>query len=106
MRRGQGKLTTLIVYVDDIVVIDNYEVEVKRLNMKLAKEFEIKDLGQLRYFLGIQVAQSKSGIILSQQKYVLDLLKETGMLGCKPVVVPIDTNHRLKEDLDDRLIDA
>lgn len=93
VRRRQGKLTALIVYVDDIVVTSNDEVEVKRLKMKLAKEFEIKDLGKLRYFLGIEVVRYKRGIISSQRKYVLDLLKEIGMLGCKPAMVPIDPNH-------------
>lgn len=87
------------------MVTSNDEVEVKRLKMKLIKEFEIK-MGQLRYFLGIEVAWSNSGIIFSQWKYVLDLLKEIGMLRCKPAMVPIDPNHRLKEDLEDRLIDA
>jgi hypothetical protein len=55
----------------------------------------MKDLGQLKYFLGIEVARSKQGISLSQHKYVLDLLSETGMLACKPVETPIQMNHQL-----------
>ena len=47
----------------------------------MAREFEIKDLGTLKYFLGMEVACSKRVIVVSQQKYILDLLKETGMLG-------------------------
>jgi hypothetical protein len=49
----------------------------------------MKDLGGLKYFLGIEVARTKNGIYLSQQKYILDLLSETGMLKCKPVESPI-----------------
>jgi hypothetical protein len=45
----------------------------------------MKDLGQLRYFLGIEVARSKQGISLSQHKFVLDLLSEIEMLACKPI---------------------
>lgn len=45
----------------------------------------MKDLGQLRYFLGIEVSRSRKEIYLSQRKYVLDLLTKTGMLDCKPV---------------------
>ena len=55
----------------------------------------MKDLGQLKYFLGIEVARLKHGVLLSQRKYVLDLLTETGMLGCKPVETPMEMNHKL-----------
>jgi len=65
------------------------------LNENLRREFEIKDLGQLRYFLGIEVVRSPRGIVLSQRKYVLDLLDETGMLGCRSTTTPIEQNHKL-----------
>lgn len=55
----------------------------------------MKDLGQLKYFLGIEIARPKKGISLSQRKYVLDLLTEIGMLDCKPAETPIEMNHRL-----------
>lgn len=55
----------------------------------------MKDLGRLKYLLGIAVAYSKHGIFISQQKYVLDLLTEEGKLGCKPMETPIKQNHRL-----------
>ena len=55
----------------------------------------MKSLGQLRYFLSIEVARSAHEISMSQRKYVLDLLTETGMLTCKPASTPIDINHKL-----------
>ncbi|XP_070677787.1 uncharacterized mitochondrial protein AtMg00810-like [Malus domestica] len=55
----------------------------------------MKELGELKYFLGIEVARSKHGIFLPQRKYVLDLSAETGMLDCKHVDTPIEQNHRL-----------
>ena len=60
------------------------------LKKLLTKEFEIKDLGKLKYFLGIEVANLRNNIFISQQKYILDLLKETNMLECKPIDTPIE----------------
>ena len=65
------------------------------LKKTLAKEFEIKNLGNLRYFLGMEVARSREGISVSQRKYVLDLLTDCGMLGCKPADTPMDTINKL-----------
>ncbi|KAK3031554.1 hypothetical protein RJ639_035467 [Escallonia herrerae] len=92
-----GGVTPLIVYVDDIIVTGNDSDEKEALRKYLAKEFEIKDLGKLKYFLGIEVARSKEGIFVSRQKYVLDLLEETGKLGRRPLDTPIEPNHRLAE---------
>jgi hypothetical protein len=89
------RIVVLVVYVDDIIVTGDNEEEIKQLKKKLSQEFEVKDLGQLRYFLGIEIARSPKGIVLSQRKYVLDLLGETGMLGCRPASTPIDPNHKL-----------
>lgn len=105
-RIGGTHLTALIVYVDDIIVTDNYPVEISRLKLRLASEFEIEDLDSLRYFLGIKVARSTKGICISQRKYALDLLAETGMTAYKPFDTPIDANHRFTACMGERLIDA
>lgn len=73
----------------------NDRVEKEYLRDKLAAEFEIKELGKLKYFLGIEVAQSEKGFFISKQKYALDLLKETGMIGCKPCDTPIEPGQKL-----------
>ncbi|RVW86908.1 Retrovirus-related Pol polyprotein from transposon RE1 [Vitis vinifera] len=69
----------------------------KNQNLKkyLSEEFEVKDLGNLKYFLGMEVARSRKGIVVSQRKYIFDLLKETGMLGCKPIDTPMDSQKKL-----------
>ena len=73
VKYGQtGELAILIVYVDDIIITENDEQEIQNLKGKLASEFEIKDLENLRYFLGIEVARSSKGLILTQRKYILD----------------------------------
>ena len=74
-------MVILIVYVDDIVVTGDDLLGIRVLKEKMAQEFQIKDLRILKYFLGIEVARSKQGILISQRKYVMDLLKETRLLG-------------------------
>ena len=92
---GEGKITTLLIYVDDIIITGNDDIERLALREHLAQEFEIKDLGKLRYFLGIEVTYSKNSIFLSQMKYILDLLKETWKLNSKAASSPIDLNHKI-----------
>ncbi|KAK8950885.1 hypothetical protein KSP39_PZI004349 [Platanthera zijinensis] len=81
-RRG-AHVSILFVYVDDIIITRNDLEEIAHLKEQLGREFEIKDLGKLKYFLGIEVVRSRRGIFISQRKYTLDLLVETGMLGCQ-----------------------
>ena len=84
LKHQQGKVTALIVYVDDMIIIRNDPEEISRLQEQLTTEFEMKNLGGLKYFLGIKVDRSKQGIFLSQQKYIIDLLSEVGLVECKP----------------------
>lgn len=88
-------ITLLIVYVDHTMVTRDNKEEMSRLKNLLAQEFEIGDLRKLQYFLGIEVAKSEKGIFISKKKYILDLLEETGMLGCKLAETPIESNHKL-----------
>ena len=78
-----------------IITGDNVE-EIHQLKEHLAAEFEMKNLGDLKYFLGIEVLRSGKGIFISQRKYVLDLLAEIRMLDCKPADTPIVQNHGLQ----------
>ena len=67
----------LLVYVDDIIITGDDTQGIAMLKEFLQKKFNTKDLGPLKYFLGIKIARSSHGIALSQRKYVLDLLSET-----------------------------
>ena len=76
-------ITILIVNVGDIVLTCDDKVEIQHIKARLVEEFDIKDLGNLRYFLGMEIARNDSAISVSQRKYILDLLKETEMMGSK-----------------------
>ncbi|GJU95598.1 putative RNA-directed DNA polymerase [Tanacetum coccineum] len=74
------RVTCLIIYVDDMIITENDESEIKKLKEGLCAEFEMKDLRNLRYFLRIEVMRSQQGIFICQKKYILDLLAETWMI--------------------------
>ena len=76
-----------------------------RMKEKLAQEFEMKDLGHIGYFLGMEVARYKIGISVSQRKYVLDLLIETRMIGSKIVDTPMDANSKIESSDEDKAAD-
>jgi len=70
--------------------------EIAQLSNNFFREFEMKDLGGLKYFLGIEVLRSNKGILISQRKYIMDLLVETRMVDCKSADTPMQVNHGLK----------
>ena len=72
---NEGKIVILIIYVDDIILTGDDTTELERLKKVLANDFEIKDLGPLKYFLGMEFAISKKSICVSQRKYVLSFIK-------------------------------
>ncbi|KAA3480132.1 gag-pol polyprotein [Gossypium australe] len=91
----------LVVYVYGIVITKRDDTGILALKSFHHTQFQTKDLGQLNYFLDIEVTRSKKGIVLSQRKYTLNLLEETRKSGCKPCSMPMDSNLKLmKEDND------
>ncbi|CAM8957912.1 unnamed protein product [Rhodiola kirilowii] len=94
LQRGSDYVA-LLVYVDDIILTGTSQSLIDQVIHFIDSKFKIKDLGTLRFFLGIEVARSKSGIFLNQRKYALELIKCAGLLGCKPSSLPMDTKHKL-----------
>jgi len=83
------------VHMDDIVITGDDTKGIDSLKKHLQKHFKTKDLESLKYFLSIKVVKSQKDILLSQRKYVLDLLSEAGMLGCRSIDSPMDVNTKL-----------
>lgn len=86
----------MLVYVDDLIVTGSNPEFVQRFVDSLAQRFSIKDLGQLSYFLGVEVTPNSQGILLSQRRYILDLLAKTNMLAARPVITPLPTSPSLQ----------
>ena len=70
-------MTILIMFIDDIIVTGDDYGEMEQLKGFLAEEYKLKDLGTLKHFLGMEVARSRIDIVVSQRKYILDLLRDT-----------------------------
>ncbi|RVW39413.1 Retrovirus-related Pol polyprotein from transposon RE1 [Vitis vinifera] len=85
----------LLVYVDDIIITGTNTNIIQRYIDLLAQRFSIKDLGVLSYFLGIEVLTTPSSVLLTQRRYISDLLARTKMFGAKPIATPLVPNENL-----------
>jgi len=90
----------VLIYVDDFVVTGNNHAGITTLKNILHQRFAIKDLGVLKYFLGIEMTTSYKGLFLNQRKYMLDLLRENDMLDCKHAKTPLNSKLQLTLDGD------
>lgn len=99
IRKTNTSITYLLAYVDDIILTSSSNVELKQLITLLNKEFALKDLGDLHYFLGIHVTRPTSGQLhLCQHKYITDLLHKVNMLEAKPQPTPMAAGTKLTLD--------
>ena len=75
-----------------MIITGNNKQEIQNLKQFLNGCFRIKDLGLLKYYLGVEVARSMEGISICQRKYTLDILEEAGLVGVKPTKIPMEPN--------------
>jgi hypothetical protein len=85
----------ILIYVDDIIITCSRPSAIDDLLNLLQCDFSIKDLGSLNFFLGIEVVPTAEGCLLSQNRYILDILRCTNMLACKPISSPMSTSTSL-----------
>ncbi|KAL2251563.1 UNVERIFIED_CONTAM: Retrovirus-related Pol polyprotein from transposon RE2 [Sesamum indicum] len=85
----------LIVYVDDVLVTGPSIADISQVKTYLYRLFTIKDLGDTRYFLGLEIARGDSGIFISQTKYIMDIIRDTGLVQAKSVSTPPPTSLKL-----------
>lgn len=92
---NKGLMMFLLVYVDDIIVASPFAQAVTALLRSLEKEFALKDLGELHYFLGIEVKKASGNILLNQERYASEIVKRVSMENCKSVSTPLSTVEKL-----------
>jgi histone deacetylase 1/2 len=93
-----SEVSYLLLYVDDIVLTGSSLDLLQRIVDHLRNEFAIRDMGELRFFLGIDVRRTSAGFSLSQARYAEDILQRAGMSSCKPAPTPIDAKSKLSAD--------
>jgi hypothetical protein len=85
----------ILIYVDDIIITSSQPVAIDDLLRSLTHDFAVKDLGTLNFFLGLEVISNPHGILLSQQRYIMDLLLRTKMSEAKPINTPMASTTNL-----------
>ena len=106
MRQYDQGITILPLNVDDMIIISDYMQGIQDLKHFLGRQFEMKDLGPLNYFLGLQVSFSADGYYLTQAKYTSDIISQASITDSKIVDTPIEYNCRLNSHDGESLSDA
>lgn len=95
VKQTHASFIALLIYVDDILLTNDSLLEIQYLKTFLHNKFTIKDMGQLKYFLGLEIDKSWSRISICKKKYALGILQDTSLLNSKPVVFPMESNLKL-----------
>ena len=94
-KKVEKELLVILVYVDDLLVTGSSLHHIQQVRKDLQHRFKMKDLGELKYFLGIEFSRTNDGILMNQRKYALGLVSELGLTGCRPASTSLETNHKL-----------
>lgn len=95
---NEGKILIVCLYVVDLIFTGNDELLFEQFKRSMMVEFDMTDLGKMRYFLGIEVVQTKDGIFISQRKYAQEVLERFNMDQCNSVHNPIVPGFKLTRD--------
>ena len=104
-RGTEATFIAILVYVDDMILTGPNLALLQQLQVTLNAKFSLKILGPLKYFLGFEIAKSPQGLVLSQRKYTIQLLQDTGYMGSKPSKTPMDPRVKLDDQQEELLTD-
>jgi hypothetical protein len=106
IRRNSNVQLVVGVYVDYLVITGSDHDDIKSFKEEMASVFKMSDLSLLHYYLGVEVKQSASGILLSQGVYTMKILERSGMTGCNRCHVPMEAHLKLSKQSTQPLVDA
>ncbi|GKC28455.1 putative ribonuclease H-like domain-containing protein, partial [Tanacetum coccineum] len=106
IRRDKGDILLVQVYVDDIIFGSTKKSLCTEFEKMMHKKFQMSSMGELTFFLGLQVKQKEDGVFISQDKYVTEILKKFGFTDVKTASTPMETQKPLLKDEDGEEVDV
>ncbi|GKA97129.1 uncharacterized mitochondrial protein-like protein [Tanacetum coccineum] len=106
IKRHKGDILLVQVYVDDIIFGSTKKELCNAFEKLMHEKFQMSSIGELKFFLGLQVQQKKDGIFISQDKYVVEILKKCGFTKVKTASIPMETQNPLLKDKDGEEVDV
>lgn len=96
----------IAVYVDDLLVTGSSTAGIEKFKPEMSSKFQMRNLGKLSYYLGIEVEQKDGHIVLKQTRYARKILEKAGMLDCNPTTYPMDPKVQITSDEQGEAVDA
>ena len=93
----------VVLYVDDMLICSNAEIKMNQLKVKLFNEFDMKDLGPVKNFMGIQIERDDDQLLISQSHFIDAILSRFGMTECNPVATPMEAKLKLEKAESDKI---
>ena len=100
LHRTNKDTILLLLYVDDMIITGDDLSDIQELKDFLSQQFEMKDLGYLNYFLGLEITHSIDGLYITQDKYAFELLSQAGLTDSKTVDTPVELNAHLNPSVE------
>ncbi|GJX14457.1 retrovirus-related pol polyprotein from transposon TNT 1-94 [Tanacetum coccineum] len=97
IKQVENRVLVAALYVDDLIFTGNNKLMIDQFKESMTREFDMTDMGLMKYFLGLEVRQGISGIFVSQKAYAKEILKRSKMEHCNPVVTPMELGTKLSK---------
>ncbi|CAB4043194.1 Hypothetical predicted protein, partial [Paramuricea clavata] len=101
VKEEDGDIFVVAIHVDDIILAGKTDEKIAKVKESIAERFQVKDMGELKYILGLQVIQEDGKVWIGQPTYTASIIKKYGMENCKPVETPVDLSSKLVSAMED-----